>query len=310
MDRASFPGLPSTLHVLERGWLSSNNVVFIDSADEASIVDTGYVSHAELTEALVERLIGGRRLARIVNTHLHSDHCGGNAHLQQRFGAAITIPPGQAAAVATWDDSRLGYSSIGQDCARFAFDHVLQPGGEITLGGLAWEVVAARGHDPHQVMLWCAAHRVLISADALWQHGFGAIFPEIEGEPGFDQQEDLLERIATLAPAWIIPGHGAPFRDAAAALDRARQRLAALRADPVRNARNVAKALIKFWMIDRREVAWATALGHFRCAPYYELIRSRYFPELAFDQMIERLVTELIAAGALARRDGQLLNLD
>jgi len=31
-------------------------------------------------------------------------------------------------------------------------------------------------------MLFEPDRRILISADALWQNGFGAIFPEIEGE--------------------------------------------------------------------------------------------------------------------------------
>ncbi len=37
--------LPGTMQVLERGWLSSNSIVF-DEGDAISIVDTGYVSHA------------------------------------------------------------------------------------------------------------------------------------------------------------------------------------------------------------------------------------------------------------------------
>ena len=35
--------LPTSLRVLERGWLSANNVVFFDG-DEATIIDSGYVT--------------------------------------------------------------------------------------------------------------------------------------------------------------------------------------------------------------------------------------------------------------------------
>ncbi len=62
-------------------------------------------------------------------------------------------------------------------------------------------MIAAPGHDPHSVVLWDAADRVLISADVLWQHGFGAIFPEIEGESGFAEQGAMLDLIAGLDPA-------------------------------------------------------------------------------------------------------------
>ena len=46
------------------------------------MVDTGYCIHAEQTLALVEAALQGAPLQRIVNTHLHNDHCGGNALLR------------------------------------------------------------------------------------------------------------------------------------------------------------------------------------------------------------------------------------
>ena len=42
-------------------------------------------------------------------------------------------------------------------------------------------------------MLYCAEERVLISADALWENGFGVIFPELEGESGFAEEQAVLE---------------------------------------------------------------------------------------------------------------------
>ena len=67
------------------------------------LVDTGHVVHAEQTVALVRHALRGEPLARIVNTHLHTDHCGGNAALQRAFGVPIIVPPGNADAVASWD---------------------------------------------------------------------------------------------------------------------------------------------------------------------------------------------------------------
>jgi len=44
------PLLPSTMRVFERGWLSANNILFIDdAAGESALVDTGYVTHAAQT---------------------------------------------------------------------------------------------------------------------------------------------------------------------------------------------------------------------------------------------------------------------
>ncbi|HRP28931.1 MAG TPA: MBL fold metallo-hydrolase, partial [Burkholderiaceae bacterium] len=99
---------------LERGWLSSNNVLLHGAPGEgATLVDTGHCLHAAQTLALVRAALGGERLARIVNTHLHSDHCGGNALLAREFGAAIVIPPGQWDAARPWDEGALSYRPTG-----------------------------------------------------------------------------------------------------------------------------------------------------------------------------------------------------
>ena len=101
--------LPPGVIVLERGWLSSNNVV-IRGAEEAALVDSGYCTHAQQTLHLVSQATVDRRLTTLVNTHLHSDHCGGNAALQAGYPRLRTlIPPGLAAAVRNWDPVKLTY---------------------------------------------------------------------------------------------------------------------------------------------------------------------------------------------------------
>ena len=51
--------LPSGVVVLERGWLSSNNVVICGETG-AAVVDSGYWLHAEQTVALVAGATGAR----------------------------------------------------------------------------------------------------------------------------------------------------------------------------------------------------------------------------------------------------------
>jgi glyoxylase-like metal-dependent hydrolase (beta-lactamase superfamily II) len=302
--------LPATMRVFERGWLSSNNVLFFDDRATATIVDTGYATQAEQTVALVEGALHGRWLARIVNTHLHSDHCGGNAALKRRFGAQILIPPGMAAAVGAWDEDALTFAATGQVCDPFAFDALLAPGERVRLGGGDWEIIASPGHDPHSVMLWCEADGILISADALWQHGFGAIFPEIEGASGFAEQRAMLEKIAELQPRLVIPGHGAPFTDVREALARAHARLAALAESPERNARHVARVLIKFHLLQVRSIARDALLEHLSGARYFRVIHERYFAEQPFEAMIARALQELAATRAAELDDDVVRNID
>lgn len=250
------PVLPPSIQVIERGWLSSNNIVLRD-AQHAAVVDTGYVSQSEQTLSLIRHALDTCPLAWIVNTHLHSDHCGGNAVLQRHYGCAIAVPHADAEAVRSWDEAQLSFRATGQLCERFDFDRTLVPGDTITLGDLRWNILGAPGHDPHAVMLYCADEGLLISGDALWQNGFGVIFPELDGLGGFAEQQALLECIAGLDLRCVIPGHGAPFGDVGAALDRAFSRLAYLRADPRRNARNALKVLIMFKLLEVRRMRHA-----------------------------------------------------
>ena len=256
----SHPFLPASLQVLERGWLSSNNIVFADD-DVPTVVDTGYVTHADATLALLQGALKGRALGRILNTHLHSDHAGGNAMLTAHFGCETWIPPGDAALVDTWDEARLSYRRTGQQCPPFTYDHLLQPHSVHRLGGEDWTVLPAMGHDHAMVMLWCERLGILISADALWQKGFGVIFPELEGIPGFAQQAATLDLIGQLQPRIVIPGHGAPFTEddgaVSAALGAARSRIQWLSEAPRRNADNALKVLLAFKLLEAQRLTLA-----------------------------------------------------
>ncbi len=64
--------LPESIQVIERGWLSSNNVV-LRASTGAIVVDSGYGAHVPQTLALLERVLAGKKLVRLVNTHCHSD---------------------------------------------------------------------------------------------------------------------------------------------------------------------------------------------------------------------------------------------
>lgn len=305
---ASVPRLPPEIRVLERGWLSSNNIVLLGHG-EAALVDSGYWTHAQQTVSLVEQAAGGLPLTQLVNTHLHSDHCGGNAVLQARFPQLRTlIPPGQAAAVREWDEVALTYAPTGQACPRFRFEGVLQPGSVVTLAGQSWQVHAAPGHDPHSVVLFEPGERILISADALWENGFGIVFPELEGDAAFTEVAATLDVIEGLGPRVVIPGHGAIFADVEEALERARSRLRAYMADPRRHARHAAKVLLKFKLLELQRVPEAEFLRWAEATPYLRLVHERFGPDRPVGVWIEQLLRELRASGAVHSESGDLLN--
>lgn len=301
--------LPPSMRVFERGWLSANNILFI-GVDGTALVDSGYVIHAAQTVALVEAALDGRPLDLLLNTHLHSDHCGGNAALQAAYPhCATAIPVGEAAAVATWDEDALSYRATGQQCPRFRFDRTIAPGETLVLGELHWQALGAPGHDPRSLVLYCAGHGILLSADALWENGFGVIFPELEGESGFAEAADTLAMIAQLDVRLVIPGHGAPFTDVGGALARARSRLDYLAADPRRNADNAVKVMLKFLLLERRAMAMTEVVALFEHNQVMAGARRRFLGGDAVEAA-DKAAAALVRAGA-ARRDGaMLLNCD
>ena len=298
--------LPPEITVLERGWLSANNILFIGQHYTA-IVDTGYCSHADQTVELVRGTLQGRPLDRILNTHLHSDHCGGNAALQKAWPSVLTaIPPGQADHVRQWDAYALSYTPTGQECPPFRADTLLMPGSCVLLGDKPWQVHAAPGHDPHSVVLFEPQDAVLISADALWENGFGVVFPELEGDDAFAAVGATLDLIERLAPRTAIPGHGPVFHGIAQALDVARRRLDGFVQNPRRHALYGAKVLLKYKLLEWQQISTADLMAWAQATPYFGLLRTRHFADQAPQEWLASLADELVRSGA-ARREGELL---
>lgn len=298
--------LPASVTVFERGWLSANNILF-QGVEHTALVDSGYCTHADQTIALTRRALGERPLDLLLNTHLHSDHCGGNAALQGAYRHIETlIPPGQAEQVRHWDPVALTYVPTGQQCPRFRIDGLLQPDTDLQLGDLIWQVHASPGHDPHSVVLFEPVSRTLLSADALWENGFGVVFPELEGSRAFDEVARTLDLIESLRPALVIPGHGPVFAQAEQSIATARRRLDAFVRDPIRHATHAAKVLLKFKLLERQQlrltdfVQWATS------TPYFGLVHSRWFSDIALHSWVEQLAGDLVRSGA-ARREGEFI---
>jgi glyoxylase-like metal-dependent hydrolase (beta-lactamase superfamily II) len=297
--------IPPSMRVFERGWLSSNNVLFIGE-EGAAIVDTGYLTHAGQTLALVQHELQGRPLDLIVNTHLHSDHCGGNAILQKTYGSRTLIPVAEAGKVRDWDMDALSFAATGQQCERFGFDGTLAPGDELFLGGLRWQALAAPGHDPHSLILYCQGNGILISADALWENGFGVIFPELDGESGFSEARATLDLIADLDVQLVIPGHGAPFSDVRKALAIAYSRIDYLAADPARNAQNAVKVMLKFLLLERQKIALVELPGLLNAGSSFRSA-NEHFLKKPPEELAQWASAQLVRARA-ASLDGDYLS--
>lgn len=299
--------LPKQIRVLERGWLSANNIVFHEGT-EATLVDSGYVTHSGQTLALLERALEGRKLVRLINTHSHSDHIGGNAAVRRAHGCRILVPEGMAPAVADWDEDALLLSSAHQQAEPFEFDATIAPDDELEMGGIRWQALHVPGHDMHALAYYAPRERILISGDALWQDGFGVMFAELHGDPsGLPAQRRTLEMLRELDVDVVIPGHGAPFADYQAAVARALARLAAFEQSPERMAKSAMKALFTFTLLEKRRMPRAGIGDYFgQVAIFRDVSRNFFHKEPA--AVAAQVIDELLKAGVLAEEDGDIVS--
>jgi glyoxylase-like metal-dependent hydrolase (beta-lactamase superfamily II) len=303
-------GITDRLRVIERGWLSSNSILLLDDDDKATLIDSGYVGHAAQTVNLVNSALTGRHLVRLINTHSHSDHIGGNAALQKAFGCEILIPIGIEQHIRNWDEQALLLSLAAQRGERFRHDGVVRPGDTLRMGGLDWQAHAAPGHDMDALVFHAPEAQLLISGDALWENGFGIIFGELLGQPGegsgLAATRATLDMITGLRVDTVIPGHGRTFTDVDAALERAYQRLEFFAADPVRLAQYAIKACFIFNLLDLRGLPRAQLESHLASVPVFRDVGSRLLG-MKVPALAAWLLAELKRGCALEERDGMLL---
>ena len=297
--------LPASIQVLERGWLSANNVM-LHAQGGATVIDSGYGAHVPQTLALLEHALKGKGLARLVNTHCHSDHMGGNAAIQKKYGCTTGIPEGEAPLIDRWDEQALILSIADQRAERFRYDETFADGAVLEMGEFDWQVIAAPGHDTHAVIFYSPELRVLISGDALWENGFGAVFPQLCGrDTALREARETLEGIARLGVDVVIPGHGRPFANVDSALERALWRVESYEEDISRLARHCVKVAFSFALLEKRSMRVAEIPGYVGRVPILADINRRYFRMTEAD-FAEWLIGDLERAGAVSRQNSVL----
>lgn len=226
------PGLrlvlaPNPSPMTERGtntWLLGEGAV--------TVIDPGPDDPAHL-RAILAALAPGERVVRILVTHAHLDHSPAARPLAQATGAPVLAfgpagagrSPRMAALVAADPEGRLG-GGEGVDHA-FAPDEALPDGAVLDLDG-AGRLVARHtpGHFGNHLCLDWGER--LFTGDLVM--GWA---PSLVSPPDGDLTDFMasLDRIESLGPRRLLPGHGAPVADGLA-------RIRALRAH--RQAREAA----------------------------------------------------------------------
>ena len=311
---ATMHQLAQGISVIERGWLNCNQIV-LSSRTENVLIDSGYGRHAVATLQYVDAALPSAlsKLDRLINTHCHSDHMGGNAAVKGHYGCRTTIPVGEVKHLRPWTKHSCGAELMDHYVEPFAFDDTIAPGDHFFAGGFDWKAYAAPGHDMEALMFHCEETGVLITGDALWhiKHGgMGLVWPDVDAATGrnafIDAALQTMEQIEKLNPRIVIPGHGAPFDDVQLSIDGVRSRLKVFAGNPEKNARHVVKALLVFALLDKKQMRLSELADYLASVPVYRDLNAQYL-HMSFDALATRIVNELSAAGAISVSEGALM---
>ncbi|MEO1653059.1 MAG: MBL fold metallo-hydrolase [Bacteroidota bacterium] len=233
---------------------------YLFTEPEPVLVDCG-----EKTEASWQALLDGLQkeglavedIKKIVLTHTHVDHLGQALKIVQRSGAKIWVSQYAYSEVISlnqnWDQrlsimrETLEMAGVPKDVlqkriqgmgslANFwdeippDYIHTFQDDEPIAMGGSEWEVIYTPGHSIKQTCFYQSELKSLISADMLL---YITPTPVIEANPenpqlrnkGLPQMLESYAKLRALDIEDCFPGHGVPFVQHQALIDRQVKRI-------------------------------------------------------------------------------------
>ena len=144
------------------------SLVVCEQTQQAALVDAG----GEPDRLLAAVANCGAKLAKLLVTHGHVDHCGAVAEIAARTGVPVEGPHAEDA---FWIDQLGGRGPVfGVPGARsFVPDRWLQDGDTVTVGAIAFEVRHCPGHTPGHVAFIQPERRIAFVGDVLFQGSIG-----------------------------------------------------------------------------------------------------------------------------------------
>ena len=160
--------------------------------EEITVIDVA-LAHEENVEGILKQAeaMGGKKIEKILLTHIHSDHCGGALALKKRCSATLGI-----------SRVRAGYLG-GEDFTYGDGDRLPYDGGELV-------VVHTPGHESGHCCFYEPEQQILFTGDHIL--GWGTtVIPPPDGDMAMYIQS--LERLFDLKIRLLLPGHGPPVGD-------------------------------------------------------------------------------------------------
>lgn len=228
------------------------NLYVLRDGDGWTIVDTGIRGPETLAhwENVLDGLMAGAPVKRIIATHMHPDHVGQAGWLTRHCRAQLWMTrteflscrvlagdgPKDVPEDALQFYRRCGFDERQLDLYRQRFGRFgamierlpsgyrrIRDGETLGIDGEHWEVVVGRGHSPEHACLHAASKGVFISGDQVLPRISSnvSVFPT---EPAANPLAEFLESCRSIRSrvpdsVLVLPSHNEPFRGLHARLD-------------------------------------------------------------------------------------------
>jgi glyoxylase-like metal-dependent hydrolase (beta-lactamase superfamily II) len=220
------------------------NVYVIDDGEGWAVVDTGIDNKSARAawNALLDGPLAGRRLTRLIVTHMHPDHIGLAGWLTDRFDIPLltsqtaysdslnlSLAPGRLQApvyrnfylrngldeATTALIATMGHDYLGMVAPLPPTFERLVAGDRLTIGGRDFDILSGDGHAPEQLMLFNRQEKLFLSAD----QALAKISPNVSvvaTSPRDDPLGLYLRSLRALRAdlpedALVLAGHQLPF---------------------------------------------------------------------------------------------------
>ena len=224
--------------------LNHVNIYLLADGDGWTMIDTGIGNEATIAAwtTLFDGPLKNFKITRLIVTHAHPDHVGLAGWIVERFGCPLWMSQVEYLQSAYHqhrgsEERRLAQRMFfrrhgmteditdallgrGQDYLKRvsilpASYHRLSNGDEISIGTRTFKIITGGGHALDQVMLYCAADNIFLSADQV----LSKISPNVSVwavEPDANALGEYLRSLASLSSllkddVLVLPGHGVPF---------------------------------------------------------------------------------------------------
>jgi glyoxylase-like metal-dependent hydrolase (beta-lactamase superfamily II) len=224
--------------------LNHVNIYLLADGDGWAMVDTGIGNDATIDAwtALFAGPLKGKPISRVIVTHAHPDHVGQAGWMVQRFNCPFYMSQIEYLQGVYHQNRRSEERLVNsrQFFLRHGMDEAiteqllgrgqdylkktvplpaayrrLSDGDDIMIGTRSFRVITGAGHSPDQVMLYCAADKLFLSADQV----LSRISPNVSvwahepDENALGSYLGSLQRLTATLPddVLVLPGHGVPF---------------------------------------------------------------------------------------------------